>query len=107
MRSILPICVCLVFGLTVIGCGSAKKTPPPQTAEQLTTKGAEDLKNRLKILSETGNFGSSIVAGLPEAIKELPADKSTPLLKDWEEMKRSGTETAVVKRIAKRMLEKL
>lgn len=85
-----------------VGCGGspqpAKVTPPPQPS-------ANELKSRLENFVQTGIAGSAVV-GMKEAIEKLPAEKSEPLLQDFNKLTATN-EPNEVKAIAKRMLEKL
>lgn len=87
------------------GCGqgsssAGKPSPPPDVSS------TEELKSRLKNISESGNAGSAL-AGMNTAIEAVPdAAKKTALQQDYRKLEQA-TSPGAIKQIAKGMLNKL
>lgn len=92
------VCALMIISLA-FGCGSGAPAPAPSVSPAVSS--ADQLKERLKYVAESGTGGSAL-AGMPEMIEKT--DKS--LMPDFQALERAQTPDQV-KAAAKKLLDKL
>ena len=101
----------IAITLSVIGCTGGGKSPtlPSKSSEAAQAlSGKEQIKERLKMISETGSGGSAVSgmrAGLDQ-MKATEAELAADLLKDVEKLEKLQ-DPAKVKALAFQMLNKI
>ena len=99
--------IALTFSL--VGCGGSSPVVPSKSSEAAQKlSGVDQIKERLKMIAETGSGGSAVSgmrAGLDE-MKATNASLAADLLKDVEGLEKLQ-DPAKIKALASKMLDKL
>ncbi len=101
-----------VAGLTmtfnIIGCGGNAAPPSKSSEAAQALSGKDQIKDRLKMIAETGSGGSA-VSGMRAGLDQMKATDgplAAELLKDVESLEKLQDQTAI-KALANEMLNKL